>query len=108
MPFSSYLGCAQVLWRDSSLRGVVVSPLQNSKLEDHPLSDVFDCLLNIFAALLSILGLYVPHETWALAIQLGQRVHSTLPLDLSMWKFSSFFQNLCSKSNITLIATGTI
>jgi hypothetical protein len=36
------------------LRLRVVSILPNPKLEDHPLSDVRDCLFNIFAATLHI------------------------------------------------------
>jgi hypothetical protein len=53
----------------------LLAPRPTPKLEDHPLSAVRDCLLNIFAATLHIWRPFPPSATWGRAMPWWQATH---------------------------------
>jgi hypothetical protein len=74
-----------------------VTPLPTPVLEDHPLSDVRDCLFNIFAATFHIWRLSFPSASWGRAMTWWQRTHLTWLLWINMtenWNCSMIFREL--------------
>jgi len=68
------------------LRCGVVGPMPIPKLVGHPLSDVRDCLFNIFAATLHIWGRSSPSAVWGRAMLWWQGTHLTWNCYLYVWK----------------------
>jgi hypothetical protein len=58
----------------------LLAPCPTTKLEDHPLSAVRDCLFNIFAATLYICRPSSPSATWGRAMPWWRGTHLTRKL----------------------------